>query len=132
MHYLGINLCFANLLLSRGCNVLFADLALRKEAQDSVAKHTIPKSSTLGRAAFQRTDVSVWKQLERMFDVAQDHFGGAGVDIVVPGAGVYEPVSSHSCLMDGGVLTKTSHGQISGILQGVLSQKTHQIVAVIS
>jgi len=50
----------------------------------------------LGRAAFQRTDVSVWKQLERMFDVAQDHFGGTGVDIVVPGAGIYEPVSCHS------------------------------------
>jgi 3-hydroxybutyrate dehydrogenase len=78
--------------LSRGCNVLFADLALRPEAEESVAKHTLPKDNALGRAAFQRTDVSQWRQLERMFDSAEDEFGGTGADIVVPGAGVYEPV----------------------------------------
>jgi hypothetical protein len=27
-----------------------------------------------------------------MFDSAEDEFGGTGADIVVPGAGVYEPV----------------------------------------
>jgi 3-hydroxybutyrate dehydrogenase len=89
----GINLCFANLLLSRGCNVLFADLALRKEAEESVKKHA-NSGDVLGRAAFQKTDVSEWKQLERMFEVAEMEFGGTGADIVVPGAGVYEPVGA--------------------------------------
>lgn len=90
---IGINLCFANLLLSRGCNVLFADVALRKEAEESVQRYANSKAGgPLGRAAFQKTDVSEWKQLERMFKTAQSKFGGTGADIVVPGAGVYEPV----------------------------------------
>lgn len=84
----GINLSFANILLSRGCNVLFADIALRKEAEESVSSHAESKSG-LGKAAFQKTDVSEWKQLERMFEAAENHFGG--IDIVVPGAGIYEP-----------------------------------------
>lgn len=74
--------------------MLFADLALRSEAEELVRKHTSPRDRTLGRAAFERTDVSQWRQLERMFDSAEDEFGGTGVDIVVPGAGIYEPVYS--------------------------------------
>lgn len=89
----GINLCFANLLLSRGCNVLFADMALRKEAEESVRKHANSSTSGLGKAVFQKTDVTEWKQLERMFSAAKTNFGSSGADIVVPGAGVYEPVS---------------------------------------
>jgi len=84
----GINLCFAKLLLSKGCNVVFADLALRPEAKAVVeAYHTGSP-----RAIFQQTDVAEWTQLERMFDVAEKEFGAA--DIVCPGAGVYEPVSN--------------------------------------
>ena len=86
----GINLCFANRLLSKGCNVIFADLALRKEAQEVVSNHSKPSRSA-GRAVFQETDVRDWKQLERMFTTANREFGGA--DIVCPGAGLYEPVS---------------------------------------
>jgi 3-hydroxybutyrate dehydrogenase len=56
-----------------------------------VDAHTAPKNADLGRAAFQETDVTEWKQLERMFQTALSHFGD--IDIVVPGAGVYEPVS---------------------------------------
>jgi 3-hydroxybutyrate dehydrogenase len=90
---LGINLCFANLLLSRGCNVLFADVALRKEAEESIQKHADLKAgSGIGKAAFQKTDVAEWKQLENMFAAAESQFGGTGADIVCPGAGVYEPV----------------------------------------
>lgn len=80
-------------MLSRGCNVLFADIALRPEAEESVRKHADSNSSGLGRAAFQKTDVADWKQLEKMFEAAQTHFGGTGADIVCPGAGVYEPAS---------------------------------------
>ncbi|KAL8958037.1 MAG: hypothetical protein Q9193_004832, partial [Seirophora villosa] len=83
----GINLAFARLLLRNQCNVLFADLALRPEAKEVVDAHSSPRSSA--RAVFQETDVREWPQLERMFDVASKEFGT--VDIVCPGAGVYEP-----------------------------------------
>jgi NAD(P)-dependent dehydrogenase (short-subunit alcohol dehydrogenase family) len=84
---LGINLSFAKLLLEHGCNVLIADLALRPEAQVLVDKHSRGPSA---RAVFQKTDVRDWVQLERMFEVAEKEFGE--LDIVCPGAGVYEPV----------------------------------------
>lgn len=87
----GINLAFAQRLLEGGCNVLFADISLRPEAQKVVNAHTHPQAS-LGRAVFQETDVRDWKQLERMFERAEVEFGD--VQIVCPGAGVYEPVCS--------------------------------------
>lgn len=45
---------------------------------------------------FLKTDVREWVQLERMFEVASSEFGG--VDIVCPGAGIYDPhcTSTHS------------------------------------
>src|ERR1700733_4158416 len=46
----GINLAFARLLLSRGCNVLFVDLALRPEAEETIEKYKITRVGTLGRA----------------------------------------------------------------------------------
>ncbi|KAF6782477.1 nad-dependent 15-hydroxyprostaglandin dehydrogenase, partial [Colletotrichum musicola] len=80
----GINFSFAELLLERGCNVVIADIALRPEAQDLVAKH---QSSP--RAVFVKTDVTSWPALSHMFDVTLAEFGG--FDILCPGAGVYEP-----------------------------------------
>ncbi|KAH2791937.1 hypothetical protein KXW38_002465 [Aspergillus fumigatus] len=84
----GINLCFAKLLLENGCNVLIADLALRPEAQE-VVNYYSSQPSRPNRAVFQKTDVVDWEQLERMFEVAVREFGD--VDIVCPGAGIYEP-----------------------------------------
>jgi 3-hydroxybutyrate dehydrogenase len=84
----GINLCFAKLLLEKGCNVVFADLALRPEAEAVVSQYS--GTSTGAKAVFQKTDVTDWAQLDKMFEVAISQFGGA--DIVCPGAGVYEPV----------------------------------------
>ncbi|KAF7118476.1 hypothetical protein CNMCM5793_008002 [Aspergillus hiratsukae] len=84
----GINFCFAKLLLENGCNVLIADLALRPEAQEVVNSYS-GQSNTPNRAVFQKTDVVGWGQLERMFEVAIKEFGE--VDIVCPGAGIYEP-----------------------------------------
>ncbi|KAH7129858.1 hypothetical protein B0J13DRAFT_563428 [Dactylonectria estremocensis] len=81
----GINLAFAELLLSRGCNVVFADLSLRPEAQEVVSKH---KDKT-PRAFFVETDVTSWPALAGMFETALSEFGD--FDIVCPGAGVYEP-----------------------------------------
>jgi 3-hydroxybutyrate dehydrogenase len=69
-------------LLEQGANVVFADLALRKEAEEVVKKHG-------SKAIFQKTDVTSWTQLERAFKAARDNFGS--IDIVCPGAGVFEP-----------------------------------------
>lgn len=77
------------LLLENGCNCLIADLALRPEAQSLVIKYSA-KSEHSGRAVFQKTDVTDWDQLEAMFVEAERTFGE--IDIVCPGAGVYEPV----------------------------------------
>ncbi|KAK8929503.1 hypothetical protein H634G_03896 [Metarhizium anisopliae BRIP 53293] len=83
----GINHAFAELLLSRGCNVVIADLALRPEAQQLVSQHG--DKAKRPRAVFAKTDVTSWPDLNRMFEVAAAEFGG--FDIVCPGAGVYEP-----------------------------------------
>ena len=85
----GINFSFAKTLLFKGCNVLFADLALRPEAQEAVSNHS-RTSQTSPKAVFQQTDVRDWQHLRRMFHVAEKEFGD--IDVVCPGAGVYEPV----------------------------------------
>ncbi|MCJ1392564.1 hypothetical protein MMC18_005434 [Xylographa bjoerkii] len=88
----GINLAFASILLSRHCNVVFADLALRPEAKEVVANHS-SSSRAPAKAVFQKTDVRQWQNLVEMFNVAEQNFGGA--EIVCPGAGVYEPLWSN-------------------------------------
>ncbi|MCJ1270991.1 hypothetical protein MMC22_010890 [Lobaria immixta] len=88
----GINLAFARALLHKGCNVVFADLKLRPEAQELVSNHSRGSQSP-AKAVFQQTDVANWDHLERMFHVAKKEFGG--VDIVCPGAGIFEPPSSN-------------------------------------
>lgn len=98
----GINFCFAKLLLSKGCNVVIADLALRPEAQELIAQYSVTSSGA--KAVFQKTDVTDWGQLERMFQKAIAHFGGA--DIVCPGAGVYEPPFSNFWLPPGTEVSK--------------------------
>lgn len=77
---------FARLLLKHGANVVFADLALRPEAEALIAEYQ-------SKAVFQKTDVTSWKDLNQMFQTADDKFGS--VDIVCPGAGVYEPPFSN-------------------------------------
>ncbi|PYI03942.1 NAD(P)-binding protein [Aspergillus sclerotiicarbonarius CBS 121057] len=83
----GINLAFASLLLSRNCNVVIADLTLRPEAEQLIAKHESIETSP--RVVFVRTDVTSWEDLNRMFDQTLSLFGE--FHILCPGAGVYEP-----------------------------------------
>ena len=89
----GINLAFASALLAKGCNVVLADLGLRPEAERIVNAHQ-SKDGSRGRAVFQKTDVRDWTNLEQMFVATEREFGR--IDIVCPGAGVYEPVSRGS------------------------------------
>ncbi|KAH7377678.1 hypothetical protein BKA66DRAFT_153917 [Pyrenochaeta sp. MPI-SDFR-AT-0127] len=84
----GINFSFAALLLSKGCSVLIADLSLRPEAQKLLDEYS-KKEAGRPRAVFLKTDVTNWPQLENMFTVAVKEFGS--VDIVCPGAGIYDP-----------------------------------------
>ncbi|KJY00665.1 hypothetical protein TI39_contig319g00007 [Zymoseptoria brevis] len=79
----GICLELTRKLLKAGCNVTVADLALRPEAKDVVAEWKE------GRVIFVETDVSDWKQLQAAFDKTVEVFGR--LDIVVPGAGLFEP-----------------------------------------
>jgi hypothetical protein len=82
----GICLDVSRLLLDGGCNVVIADLALRPEAKE-LTENT--KSANGARASFIETDVTKWDQLQNSFDHAIKTFGQ--LDIVVPGAGLFEP-----------------------------------------
>ena len=84
----GISLAFTKKLIERSCNVVIADLALRPEAEDLVndSKDTKP------RVAFVKTDVTDWQQIQHAFDETVSEFGR--LDIVCPGAGIFEPVWS--------------------------------------
>lgn len=59
---------------------------------DSYKKATTVESSYKAFAVFQKTDVSSWTDLSRAWDIAKELFGR--VDIVCPGAGVFEPAWS--------------------------------------
>jgi 3-hydroxybutyrate dehydrogenase len=85
----GINLQFVKLLNSEGVKVVIADIALHPSAREWLS--SLP--TTAAPVQFQRTDVTKWAQLEESFDVCVSKFGSVP-DIVVPGAGVYEPSSN--------------------------------------
>lgn len=87
----GINLAFARLLLAQGCSVLLADLQLRPESQALLDAHPHPSSSSSSKpsALFHKTDVTSWPQLSALWSHALQVF--PAVDIVVPGAGIFEP-----------------------------------------
>ncbi|EHK19599.1 uncharacterized protein TRIVIDRAFT_46591 [Trichoderma virens Gv29-8] len=89
----GINLAFAKKLLSRGCSVLIGDLGLRPEAQELLKQypHELSKLPSASRpvALFKKTDVRSWPQLSELTRAAEATF--PQVDIVVPGAGIFDP-----------------------------------------
>jgi NAD(P)-dependent dehydrogenase (short-subunit alcohol dehydrogenase family) len=74
--------------LSKGCNLVIADLALRPEAKELYDSHT--KSP---RAVFQKTDVTKWADLTAMFQTALSEFGS--IDILCAGAGIFDPPFSN-------------------------------------
>lgn len=89
----GINLVATELLLEARTSVVLADLRLRPEAEDLVAKYPHPPSRpNTPSAVFHKTDVADWAQLQRLFNFAVETYGR--VDIVVNGAGLFEPPAS--------------------------------------
>lgn len=98
-------MAFASLLLQRKCNVVIADLSLRPEAQELIAQHSDASTKEdKPRAVFVETDVTSWPALDNMFAVALREFGD--VDVVCPGAGVYEPEWSNFWLPPGSAQSK--------------------------
>ena len=88
----GICLEFTKLLLENNCNVVVADLSLRPEAEPVING---TGSQGKAKAAFIKTDVTDWKQLRAAFEFTIERFGQ--LDIVCPGAGIFEPVMQPSC-----------------------------------
>lgn len=62
---------------------------------------------------FTKTDVTLWEDLEQMFEVAEKEFGGT--DVVCPGAGVYEPHWSNFWHPPGTARSKDSPHGSSGL-----------------
>ncbi|KAL7929865.1 NAD(P)-binding protein [Trichoderma chlorosporum] len=89
----GINLAFAKTLLSRGCSVLIGDLGLRPEALELLKQYphepSKPPSGSRPAALFKKTDVRSWPQLSELTRATESAF--PQIDIVVPGAKIFEP-----------------------------------------
>lgn len=64
----------------------------------------VKKYQSSPKAVFQKTDVTSWTQLEAMFKAAIDNFGS--IDIVCPGAGVFEPPFSNFWIPPGSAGSK--------------------------
>lgn len=89
-HIPGINFAFAKLLLQQGCSVMIGDLSLRPEAQDLLKQYPHPPPSPgQPSAVFHDTNVRSWAQLSALW--AQSLATFPQVDIVVPGAGLFDP-----------------------------------------
>ncbi|KAJ9143418.1 Short chain dehydrogenase [Pleurostoma richardsiae] len=88
----GINHAFAEQLLNAGCSVIFADIALRPESEATIAKFPHPSKDGAPSAIFHQTDQSDWSQVSATWEFALKTFGR--VDLLCPGAGIWEPPTS--------------------------------------
>ncbi|KAJ9606671.1 hypothetical protein H2200_008679 [Cladophialophora chaetospira] len=84
----GINLAFAKELYKHGCSVLIMDIGLHADAEAWI--ESIKDEKSAAKVVFHKSDVAQWIELEKVFDVFADNFGGVPY-IVCPGAGIYEP-----------------------------------------
>lgn len=76
-------------MLKNGANVVIGDLSLRPEAQKLVDEYS---NGDGPKAVFVKTNVTSWSDLSNLFRKTEEEFGT--FDIVCPGAGVFEPLSS--------------------------------------
>lgn len=81
------------LLLEAGASVVLADVKLTSDAEATVAKypHPPPRAGQPS-AIYHETDISDWSQITSLWETSLKIF--PRIDIVVNGAGVYEPPSS--------------------------------------
>lgn len=94
LHILGLCLELVKHLLAHGCSVLVGDLKLTPEASELAEAYPHPPTGEKAAASlsFHQTDVVSWVQLESLWARALSLF--PRIDIVVPGAGIYEPPTS--------------------------------------
>ncbi|RTE81396.1 hypothetical protein BHE90_004112 [Fusarium euwallaceae] len=86
----GISYELSKQLLESDCSVVMADLRLRPEAQDLLKKYQHPQAENGAPSAiFQQTDLCDWSQINALWEAALKTFGR--VDLLVNGAGLYEP-----------------------------------------
>ncbi|KAI8623616.1 NAD(P)-binding protein [Xylariaceae sp. FL1651] len=88
----GICLEFVDLLLAKGCSVLIGDLSMTAKADDLVKAYPHPPATGKASMSFHKTDVTSWPQLSSLWETALALF--PRVDIVLPGAGIYDPPKS--------------------------------------
>lgn len=70
---------------------MMADLRLRREAEATLKAYSNSESGAPS-AAFHKTDISDWSQISSLWETTLKTF--PHIDIVVNGAGLYEPPSS--------------------------------------
>ncbi|KAF4898246.1 L-rhamnose 1-dehydrogenase [Colletotrichum fructicola] len=75
-----------------GCSVIFADIALRPEAEELIAKYPHPSKDESPSAVYHKMDQSNWAQVSETWEFALKTFGR--VDLLCPGAGIWEPPTS--------------------------------------
>lgn len=88
----GIGLVLTKKLLGAGCSVMVADLRLRPEAEEAYGQYPHPAAEKGVSVVFHKTDMRAWAEIGAMFEACLAAFGQ--VDIVVNGAGIFEPPSS--------------------------------------
>ncbi|KAF6805428.1 nad-dependent 15-hydroxyprostaglandin dehydrogenase [Colletotrichum sojae] len=82
-----INLAFAEQLLNAGCSVVFADIALRPEAEATITKYPRPPKDGSPSALYHKMDQSNWVDVSATWSFALEKFGR--VDLLCPGADIW-------------------------------------------
>lgn len=81
-------MAFAEQLLLAGCSVLFADLRLREEAEDLIAKYPHPSpEEQRPSAVYYKCDQSDWASIAETWAFALRTF--PRIDVLCPGAGLW-------------------------------------------
>ncbi|KAI9648992.1 hypothetical protein NHQ30_001558 [Ciborinia camelliae] len=111
-----------------GCNVVIADLALQPSATQllltyvNTSPHNTPCPNTSSshssvpsapnprrpQCLYHPTDVTSWPALTRLFEYTLSHFP-SGIDILVAGAGLFEPLYSNFYHPPGSPLSTDTH-----------------------
>ncbi|KAK8036177.1 hypothetical protein PG993_008791 [Apiospora rasikravindrae] len=107
----GINHALTELLLEAGCSVVMADLRLKPAAQATLERHQRSGNESGDRpsAVFQPTDMSDWAQIRALWEAALRTYGR--VNIVVNGAGIFEPRWSTFWNLPGGGTSSSSFSE---------------------
>lgn len=76
-----------SLLLDAGASAIFADIALRPEAEATLANFPHPSTDGGPSAIFHQMDQLDWSQINATWAFALENFGK--IDLLCPGAGIW-------------------------------------------